>query len=189
MGKLAKVMRCATTEAEGGNSGCTRASSAFTYCSVWNMSTFQLKNRSISAEPRLVIERTSSRPGTVFTASSSGRVMVTIIWSMGITPLSTAIRILGKFVVGNTDTGMVNARYIPTSASVMMTKMTGLECRANQYEDSVRFTLVLLAATGDYFFSSLSPLSFLSGAGLEPFLPASPASAVSTLILVLSGSP
>ena len=39
-----------------------------------------------------------------------GRVMVTIIWSIGMTPLSTAIRMRGKLVAGKTDTGMVNAR-------------------------------------------------------------------------------
>ena len=37
------------------------------------MSTFQAKNRSISAVPRLVMDQTWSRPGTVLTASSSGR--------------------------------------------------------------------------------------------------------------------
>ena len=58
---------------------CTRASAAFTYCSVWNMSTFQLKNRFTSAEPRLVIERTCSSPGTLFMASSMGRVTMTCI--------------------------------------------------------------------------------------------------------------
>ncbi len=36
------------------------------------MSTFQSKKRLTSAEPRLVMERTVSRPGTVFTASSMG---------------------------------------------------------------------------------------------------------------------
>ncbi len=79
IGKLANVIRFATTLAVGGSSGCTRESAAFTYCSVWNISTFQSKNRSISAEPRLVIERTSCNPGTLFTASSKGRVIVTII--------------------------------------------------------------------------------------------------------------
>ena len=79
MGKLAKVRRFATTVAVGGSSGWTREIAAFTYCSVWNMSTFQSKNRSISAEPRLVIERTSCSPGTLFTPSSRRRVMVTII--------------------------------------------------------------------------------------------------------------
>src|SRR5438105_2112823 len=73
MGKLANVIRFAITLAVGGNSPCTRASAAFTYCSVWNMSTPQLKNKSTSAEPRLVMERTSCSPGTLLTASSMGR--------------------------------------------------------------------------------------------------------------------
>src|SRR5437016_3964515 len=73
MGKLAKVIRLATTVAVGGISGCTREIAAFTYCNVWNMSTFQSKKRSISAEPRLVMERTCCNPGTLLTASSTGR--------------------------------------------------------------------------------------------------------------------
>ena len=79
IGKLAKVIRFATTLAVEGNSGCTRESAAFTAHGVWNISTFQLKNRLTSADPRLVMERTSCKPGTLFTASSSGRVIVTII--------------------------------------------------------------------------------------------------------------
>ena len=47
------------------------------------MSAFQLKNRSISAVPRLVMEYKWSSPGTMLTASSSGLVTVTSIWSMG----------------------------------------------------------------------------------------------------------
>src|ERR1700751_1080350 len=124
MGKLANVIRLGTMVAVGGSSGCTRAMAAFTYCSVVNISTFQLKKRLISAEPRLVVERTSSSPGTLLTASSIGRVIVTIIWSMGITPLSTAIRMRGKFVEGNTDTGIVKARYPPSRASVRIRKIT-----------------------------------------------------------------
>src|SRR3954453_8099532 len=110
MGKLAKVMRFATMVAVGGSSAWTRDMAALTYCNVWNMSSFQLKKRLISAEPRLVVERTLSSPGTLLTASSIGRVTVTIIWSIGMTPLSAAIRMRGKFVVGKTATGMVNAR-------------------------------------------------------------------------------
>ena len=37
-------------------------------------------------------------------------VTVTSIWSIGITPLSTPIRMRGKFVSGKTETGSVNAR-------------------------------------------------------------------------------
>ena len=64
---------------------------------------------SISAEPRLVIERTVSSPGTLFTACSMGRVMVTSICSIGMTPLSTPMITRGKFVVGKTATGSWNA--------------------------------------------------------------------------------
>jgi hypothetical protein len=94
----------------GGKDDCARAKAPSTNWSVVTMSTFQLKNKLISAEPRLVIERTSCSPGTLLTASSRGRVTVTIIWSMGITPLSTPITMRGKSVVGNTATGRVNAR-------------------------------------------------------------------------------
>ena len=73
------------------------------------MSTLQLKNKSTSADPRLVIERTSSRPGTLLTAFSMGRVMVTSIWSIGITPLSTPMMIRGKLVAGNTAIGNVKS--------------------------------------------------------------------------------
>ena len=74
------------------------------------MSTFQSKNRLTSAEPRLVVERTVSRPGTVLTASSMGRVMVTSICSTGITPLSTPITTRGKLVSGKTEMGTLKAR-------------------------------------------------------------------------------
>src|SRR6478672_1524054 len=97
------------------------------------MSTFQLKKRSISADPRLVIDRTDSRPCTLFTACATGRVTVTIIWSMGITPLSTAITTRGKSVDGKTDTGMVKARYAPTAATTTTRKMSDCEFRVNQY--------------------------------------------------------
>src|SRR5437588_4919914 len=135
MGKLAKVMRWASIFADAGSSACTRESVAFTYRRVWNISTSQVKNRSISAEPRLVTEGTFCKPGTLFTASSTGRVMVTIIWSIGITPLSTPIRMRGKFVSGKTEMGTVNARYTPRIASVMIRKMTEREWAENQYAD------------------------------------------------------
>ncbi len=92
-----------------GNELCTLEMAASTIWSDSSMLTLQLKNRLISAEPRLVVERTSSRPGTVRTASSSGRVIVTSICSIGITPLSTPTIIRGKFVVGNTATGIEKA--------------------------------------------------------------------------------
>jgi len=87
-----------------------REIAAFTYCSVWNMSTSQRKNRLISADPRPVTDLTVNNPGTLLIASSSGRVIVTIIWSIGITSLSTPINTRGKSVDGKTETGIVKAR-------------------------------------------------------------------------------
>ncbi len=97
IGNAAKVSRFAVTLAVGGSELWTRASAALTSSSVWNMSTFQEKKRSTSAEPRLVTDQTRSRPGTLFRISSMGRVTVTSIWSMGATPLSTPTTIRGKF--------------------------------------------------------------------------------------------
>src|SRR5712691_2923494 len=121
---------------------------------------------------------------------------------MGMTPLSTAISTRGKSVDGNTDTGMVKARYAPSTPSVRIRKMTGLECCAIQCRPeswSVEswsregpavggFTQMLRSA---YF--SLGP----SLGAFDPSLggfdpsddPSAGASAALTLILVLSGSP
>ena len=65
--------------AVGGRLGCTRARAAFTYSRVRNMSFFQSKNRLTSPVPRLVMERTVCKPGTLFMASSICRVTVTCI--------------------------------------------------------------------------------------------------------------
>src|ERR1700682_3385121 len=189
MGKLANVWRWASTFALDGSSAWVRDSAALTYCSVWNMSTFQSKKRSISAEPRLVMDLTFSSPGTLFTASSRGRVMVTIIRSIGITPLSTAIKIRGKLVAGKTATGTVKARYPPTNARVTVRKITDREWCANQYGD-------FLSLEVTYGFSSLlesleddpSPAEGLS----LPFsvsVSFSFSFAASTETLVLSGRP
>ena len=74
------------------------------------MSTFQSKKRSISAVPRLVMERTFSRPCTLLTAVSTGRVTLTSIWLIGMMPLSSPMMTRGKSVCGNTPVGMRNAR-------------------------------------------------------------------------------
>ena len=79
IGNAANVRRLAVIFAVAGNSDCTRASAALTRASVWNMSTFQAKNKSTSAVPRLVIDCTFSRPWTLLTASSILRVTVTCI--------------------------------------------------------------------------------------------------------------
>src|SRR5271166_6556166 len=122
IGKLAKVRRWVSMCMVGGREVWTVATAELTRCSVSNISTFQLKYRSISADPRLVMDWTVCNPCTLLMACSNGCVMVTIIWSMGITPLSTPTMMRGKLVEGNTDTGMLNARYPPTNARMRMRK-------------------------------------------------------------------
>jgi hypothetical protein len=39
----------------------------------------------------------------------------------------------GKFVVGNTATGILRASYTPTIDNITIKKMIDFECRANQY--------------------------------------------------------
>jgi hypothetical protein len=59
MGKAAKVRRLAVILAVGGRRGLdARAMAALTNSSVRYISTFQVKNRSISAVPRLVMDHT-----------------------------------------------------------------------------------------------------------------------------------
>src|SRR5258706_10570099 len=106
------------------------------------------------------MERTVKSPGTLLTASSIGRVTVTIIWSMGITPLSTAISTRGKFVEGNTDTGIVKARYPPSRASVRIRKIIGREWRDTQCSDLFCFTQWLRVgyfSLGDSLGASFEP--------------------------------
>src|ERR1700739_2930737 len=104
-----------------------------------------------------------------------GRVTVTIIWSMGLTPLSTAISTRGKFVFGNTDTGMVKARYPPSSARVRMRKIIGREWRATQCSDFLRDTQSLRG--GDFSLEGSFGASFEFSVG------------ACAMILVLLGRP
>ena len=73
------------------------------------MLTCQLKNTFTSALPRPVADRTCTTPGMSFIASSIGRVMVAIISSAGITPLSIRTTQRGNSVSGNTDEGIRSA--------------------------------------------------------------------------------
>ena len=63
MGKVAKVSRLVVIVAVAGSVCSTLLSAASTSCSDWYISTFQSKKRLTSAEPRLVVERTVTRPG------------------------------------------------------------------------------------------------------------------------------
>src|ERR1700761_1563931 len=110
MGNVANVSLLVVIFTIGGSDCCTLLSAASTSCSVWYISTPQAKNRLTSADPRLVVERTVTSPGTMLIASSIGLVMVTCICSTGITPLSMLITTRGKFVVGNTEIGICVAR-------------------------------------------------------------------------------
>ncbi len=73
------------------------------------MSTSHVKNTLISAEPRPVADFTVVTPRMSCIASSIGRVIVAIISSPGITPLSTRITTRGKSVCGNTEEASVRA--------------------------------------------------------------------------------
>ena len=87
------------------------ASAASTSCSVVTMSTCQSKNRSISAEPRLVIERTCCSPGTLLTdffdrPRDGDHHLVDRHHAVVDADHDTR----GKSVVGKTEIGMVKAR-------------------------------------------------------------------------------
>ena len=126
--------------AVAGSDWATLESAASVNCRVWNMSTSQLKNRLISAEPRLVVLRTVTRPGTLLTASSIRLVMVTCICSTGITPLSTPITTRGKLVSGKTEIGTWNAAYIPASVNKNRKKKMVFAAPASQKDlSSVAF--------------------------------------------------
>src|SRR5206468_4030564 len=109
IGKAEKVSRQTVVLAVAGSVERIWERRLFTYNSDWIMFTCQLKKTLISAEPRPVVERTVTAPGMSFIASSMGRVMVAIISSAGMTPLSTRMTTRGKFVCGNTDDGICSA--------------------------------------------------------------------------------
>src|SRR5438132_14115702 len=101
----------------------TWARRLMTYSSDWTMSTFQSKKTLMSAEPRAVVERIFSAPGIPFIASSMGLVMVAIISSAGMTPLSMRMTTRGKLVCGKTEDGMVMAQKTPARQRAKTTKV------------------------------------------------------------------
>src|ERR1019366_999653 len=132
MGKVAKVNRLVVMIAVVGRFWRTLERAALAYSSVWNISTFQSKKRETSAEPREVVDRTVSNPGTLLTASSMGLVMATCICSTGMTPLSTPMTTRGKFVSGNTEIGTWNAAYAPATNRATTRKKTVRNMRESQ---------------------------------------------------------
>ena len=73
----------------------------------------QSKLTSMSALPRLVVERTSRTPGTARTASSRGRVTSMVIRSAGRSPASTESRTRGKSTWGRSATGSPSVDTTP----------------------------------------------------------------------------
>ena len=145
------VTRLVVTLAVAGSVCSTLLSAASTSWSERTMSWFQSNSRSTSAEPRLVIERTETSPGTAFTASSMGLVMVTCICSTGITPLSTPTTTRGKSVGGKTEMGTWNATYTPATISMAAKKKMVRVERASQKGFPV------LCAPGSWFDISRPP--------------------------------
>ncbi len=139
MGKAEKVSRHTVVLAVAGREERIWERRLSTYSSDWIMSTRQLKKTLISAEPRPVVERTVMEPGISFIASSIGLVMVAIISSAGITPLSTRMTTRGKFVCGKTEDGTWNAALTPARHSATLIKaMASLWRMANWPRATVR---------------------------------------------------
>ena len=116
IGNAENVSRWTCTSAAAGSAVRISDRRLNTYNSACGMSVDQSKNTLTSAEPRDVVERIFTVPGIFFIASSTGRVMVAIISSAGITPLSIRMTTRGKLVCGNTDDGIVTARIDPGQA-------------------------------------------------------------------------
>ncbi len=110
-------MRRVSTFVPAGSSGTICAVAAFT-CSVADaMSVPQAKLTEISAEPRLVVERTPLTPGTLRMACSTGRVSIASVCSAGRSPASSATTTRGKSTLGNSDDGRLKASVPPTRAA------------------------------------------------------------------------
>src|ERR1700687_5481900 len=77
------------------------------------ISTFELKKRLTSEEPREVFDLMRWMPGMPFIASSMGRVTETSVCGAGATPLSTMITMRGKSVAGKIAIGKCQAAYNP----------------------------------------------------------------------------
>jgi len=107
IGNAENVRRCTAVSAVAGSVARICERRLNTYSSAWIMSVRQVKNTLTSAEPRPVEERMFTAPGMSFMASSTGRVIVAIISSAGMTPLSIRMTTRGKSVWGNTDDGIV----------------------------------------------------------------------------------
>src|SRR3974390_3777355 len=118
---------------------------------------------------------------------------------MGMTPLSIAMMTRGKSVFGKTATGMLNARYAPTTAKLMVKNKIGRDKRLNHgHFASLRAVCASTAVWPELRSMPSYSLSLAAGfsvaaSGLEDLpaeslaAPPSAGGAASILILVPSG--
>src|SRR5258706_12259611 len=109
IGKTEKVKRNARVSTLAGRLDRTCARRARTCSSDWSMSTRQLKKTLTTLEPRPVLEGTLSTPGASFIASSIGLVIMAIISSAGISPLSPLMVARGEMGCGEKPEGIDDA--------------------------------------------------------------------------------
>jgi hypothetical protein len=95
-GKIAGVMRSTWICESIGKSPVTSATRFCTCCSATIMSVDAANCAEISAAPRMLRDRTRLMPGTLITASSSGRVTVNIIDCGGSVPEWTTMTMRGN---------------------------------------------------------------------------------------------
>ena len=125
IGKTANVSRSVRSNvAPGGSDAASCDTRACTICSVWTMSVRQSKKRSISAEPRAVVDLIRAMPGMPLIASSIGLVTETSVCCAGATPFSATMMMRGKSVCGNSARGMRASAMRPPIESSAMTSST-----------------------------------------------------------------
>ncbi len=88
-----------------GKSGRACANAVSTRSSAWFMSEPHGKSTKSCADPREVVDDTSTAPGTARAACSSGSVTSISICFAGMDPASTFTRMRGKLVTGKSPTG------------------------------------------------------------------------------------
>ena len=113
MGKTVGFMRSAVTRASGGRSDRASLTRASVIWSAVSISVPQAKSTEIWLAPRCVVERIFTTPGTVATASSSGRVTAASIIRAGWSPPSAITMRRGNVTSGRMDTGKDVSNHAP----------------------------------------------------------------------------
>src|ERR1700730_6255731 len=117
IGKTVGSIRRVSSWVPGGSCDMIWVMAALTCRVALAMSRPQLKLIEMSAAPRLVVERTSTTPGTRRTAVSTGPVTCISICSAGRSPASSDTTTRGKSTVGKSETGRLKAATMPVAAS------------------------------------------------------------------------